>query len=159
MCKEQQQSQIQDFYIFMVWLMLLQVFKPAGLTVYIFLLFLFISFAHLAFQIKFCTYEVQCRIRAQPRCPVVRRSVPLLLLVTGCKWQTDYRLDRSITSSSLGPSILSGMKCRVYEYTPVALNKSYWNSIERLLANKPKSDCPHSKKSSQVNLLINSDSF
>jgi hypothetical protein len=37
LCKEQQHSQKQDFFVIMVWLKLLRVFKLAGLTACIFL--------------------------------------------------------------------------------------------------------------------------
>jgi hypothetical protein len=51
LCKEQQHSQKQKFFVVMVKLKLLLVFKPAGLTVSIFLSF-FVAFAHLKFPSK-----------------------------------------------------------------------------------------------------------
>jgi hypothetical protein len=54
LCKEQQHSQKQELFVIMVQLKLLRGFKPAGLTVCIFLsLFLFNLFAHLEFPCKY----------------------------------------------------------------------------------------------------------
>jgi hypothetical protein len=44
LCKEQQHSQKQEFFVIVVQLKLLQGFKPAGLTVRIFSLFLSVHF-------------------------------------------------------------------------------------------------------------------
>jgi hypothetical protein len=52
--KEQQHSQKQESFVVIVWLKLLRVFKPAGLTVFLFSqFFLFNSLAHLGFSSKF----------------------------------------------------------------------------------------------------------
>jgi hypothetical protein len=65
LCKEQQHSQEQEFFVIVVQLKLLRGFKPAGLTVCIFFLS-FCSFCLLiwVFRVRFCTHEGTCRIEA-----------------------------------------------------------------------------------------------
>jgi hypothetical protein len=58
LCKEQQHSQKQEFFVIMVYLKLLRVFKPAGLTVCIFSLSFSSSCPLIwVFRVSFCTHE------------------------------------------------------------------------------------------------------
>jgi hypothetical protein len=62
--KEQQHSQKHEFFVIMVLLMLLRVFKPANLTVYIYFLS-FCSFCLLIWE-SFCTFEGTLPYRSLP---------------------------------------------------------------------------------------------
>jgi hypothetical protein len=67
LCKVQQYSKKQELFVVMVQLKLFRVFKPAGLTVCIFSLSLFLSFANLEFLVTFCTYEGKVPYRSSPQ--------------------------------------------------------------------------------------------
>jgi hypothetical protein len=58
LCKEQQQSQKQEFFVILVQLKLLRGFKPVGLTVCTFSLSLCSSCPLIrVFRVSFCTYD------------------------------------------------------------------------------------------------------
>jgi hypothetical protein len=83
LCKEQEHSQKQDFFVIMVQLKLLRVFKPAGLTVCIFFsLSVHFVCSSVVFRGSFCTHEgtLPYRSSAQMSC---RDKVGVSFLVLG----------------------------------------------------------------------------